>query len=168
MSCQYPPVREFLSSLETVAFSTLCVNSVFGIGQLFFETVYGVLCRAVIPYHVLSPYFIVEVFSAAELSRECGVDASTINMWRSGNRGIRERSGSVREVAAALLRLDTGGLITEHYAPYNSINGDDVAAVVAWLSGTPIPGLTGRTESAGSCHFRRVSCNSLTCFITYR
>ena len=85
--------------------------------------------------------------SAAELSRECGVDASTINKWRSGSRGIRERSGSVREVAAALLRLDTDGLLKEHYAPYKSVNGDDVAAVVAWMSGIPLPGLTGRTKA---------------------
>ena len=84
--------------------------------------------------------------SAAELSRRCGVDASTINKWRSGRRGIQERSGSVRKVAAALLRLDKNGLLTEHYAPYKSINGSDAAAVAAWLSGTPLPGLTGRTE----------------------
>ena len=84
--------------------------------------------------------------NAAELSRECGVDASTINKWRTGSRGIRERSGSVREVAAALLRLDTDGALTEHYAPYKNVNGDDKSAVVAWLTGTPMPGLMGRTE----------------------
>ena len=85
--------------------------------------------------------------SAAELSRKCGVDSSTINKWRTGSRGIRERSGSVRKVAAALLKLDADGVLAEHYAPYRGKNGNDTAAMTAWLSGTPLPGLTGRTEA---------------------
>ncbi|MCL2167389.1 MAG: hypothetical protein FWH49_08915, partial [Clostridiales bacterium] len=49
-------------------------------------------------------------------------------------------------VALALLRLDADGMLAAQYAPYKNGNGDEASAVAAWLSGTPLPGLTGRTE----------------------
>lgn len=82
--------------------------------------------------------------SAAALSRESGVGASIINKWKKGSRSLTSRSHALRDVAAALLRLDTQGVLTEHYAPYRYENEDDTGALVAWLSGVPMPGMLGR------------------------
>ena len=57
------------------------------------------------------------------------------------------RSSAVQGVAAALLRLDSDGALAEHYTPYRSVGGDDESAMAAWLAGTPVPGMTGRTEA---------------------
>ncbi len=83
--------------------------------------------------------------SAAALSRASGVDASIINKWRKGSRALTGRSVAVREVAAALLSLDERGALREHYAPYNGC--DDMASLVLWLTGTPLPALVGQVQA---------------------
>jgi hypothetical protein len=82
--------------------------------------------------------------SAAELSRACGVDASTINKWRKGTRALTARSQAAADVAAALARLDHSGALSEYYAPYRNEGMGDADALAAWLAGSAIPGMAGR------------------------
>lgn len=79
--------------------------------------------------------------SATELAGEIGVSSSLVARWQNGSRALPTKGNSVPNLAAALSRLDTNGVLDNLLAPHLIVNESKEQALQRFLSGKEMPGL---------------------------